>query len=114
MADNSNLDKAVSDYLLWLIDTGYAESTIYHYERMLIHFRDYIGSGTDSLDAVLSREIITGYERNSTLKDCSVSVWGLARYLHRQGKLKDYHAENKRICPFFLKHIYLILKQTDQ
>lgn len=54
MANNSCLDKAISDYLLWLIDTGYAESTIYHYERMLIHFQNYIGSDADSLDVILS------------------------------------------------------------
>ncbi len=84
---NFNLSQAVCDYLLWLIDAGYAESTIYHYERMLIHFQKYIGSSAATLDVILSSGNISRYERQCSLRSCTVSVWGLARYLHRHGRL---------------------------
>jgi len=112
MANNSYLDKAVSDYLLWLIDTEYAESTIYNYERKLIHFQNYIGSGTDSLDAILSNENIIGYKRNCRHKDCTVSVWGLARYLYRQGKLTELPRRNPKNLPIHYE-TYLSDSQTN-
>ncbi len=112
MADNSNLSKAVSDYLLWLIDTGYAESTIDHYERKLVHFQDYINSATDSLDVILSRENITGYGNDCTLKDCTVSVWGLARYLYRNGRLTELPRRNPKNLPI-LYETYLSDYQTN-
>lgn len=112
MADNSYLNKAVSDYLLWLIDTGYAESTIYHYERMLIHFQNYIGSNENSLDVILSNEAITAYEKKCTLKACTVSVWGLARHLFRQGKLAESPSRTPKNLPV-LYETYLSNAQTN-
>jgi site-specific recombinase XerD len=113
VANNSNLDQAINDYLLWLIDTGYAESTIYNYERKLIHFQDYIGSGTDSLDAILSYKIITVYERDSTLKDCTVSVWGLARYLYQNERLTELPGRKPKNLPI-LYETYLSDSQTNR
>ena len=112
MANNSNLDKAICEYLLWLIDTGYAESTIYQYERKLLHFQDYIGSGTDSLDAILIRENIAGYERECTLKDCTVSVWGLARYLYQHDKLTELPSRKRKNLPI-LYETYLSDSKTN-
>lgn len=112
MADNSCLDKAVSDYLLWLIDAGYTESTIYHYERMLIHFQNYIGSSADSLDVILSNQTITAYEKESALKACTVSVWGLTRYLFRQGELTELPSRTRKNLPV-LYETYLSDSQTN-
>jgi site-specific recombinase XerD len=112
MANNSCLDKAVSDYLLWLIDTGYAESTIYHYERMLIHFQNYIGSGAGSLDVILSNDTITAYEKECTLKACTVSVWGIARYLYRQGKITELPCKKLKDLPI-LYETYLSDSRTN-
>ena len=112
MADNFCLDKAVSDYLLWLIDAGYAESTIYRYERTLIHFQNHIGSSADSLDVILNNETIATYENESTLKDCTVSVWGLAKYLFRQEKLTELPSRTPKNLPV-LYETYLSESQTN-
>ncbi len=111
MANNSCLDKAISGYLLWLIDTGYAESTIYHYELMLIRFQHYIGSSSDSLDVILSNETITVYEKECTLKACTVSIWGIARYLYRHGKLTQLPCRKPKDLPI-LYETYLSDSQT--
>ncbi len=113
MANNSKLDRAINDYLLWLIDTGYAESTIYHYERKLIYFQNYMGSGTDSLDAILSRDNITAYERECTFKDCIASIRGLTRYLHRHGRLSELPYGNRKNLPILFE-TYLSDYQTKR
>lgn len=106
-ANNQMLERAVSDYLLWLIDTGYAERTIYHYERMLNHFQNFIGSGNDSLDAILSRDNIINYEKDCPLKNCTVSVWGLARYLYQHGKLTRLpHRNQERLPALYETYLY--------
>ena len=112
MADNFNLSEAVSEYLLWLIDAGYAESTIYFHERMLNHFQNYIGSSTDSLNAILSRENIIGYANNCILKKGTVSVWGLARYLYQHGKLTELPCRNPKNLPH-LYETYLSYSTTN-
>jgi integrase/recombinase XerD len=112
MADNSKLSEAISEYFLWLIDAGYAESTIYHYERKLIHFQNYIGSSPDSLDAILSRENIIAYENDCTLEKGTVSVWGLARYLYRHGKLTELPGRNPNNLPL-LYETYLSYSKTN-
>jgi integrase/recombinase XerD len=99
MADNFNLSEAISEYLLWLIDAEYAESTICFHERTLNHFQNFIGSSTDSLDAILSRENIIDYANNCTLKKSTVSVWGLARYLYRHEKLTELPCRNPKNLP---------------
>ncbi len=112
MTDNCNLDKAIGEYLLWLINAGYAEGTINYYERLLIHFQDYVGSGTDSLDAILSCENITAYERDCTFNNCTVSIWGLARYLYRNGKLTELPSRNQKNLPTIYE-TYLSDSQTN-
>jgi len=102
MADNFNLSEAISEYLLWLIDAEYAESTIYLHERTLNHFQNYIGSSTDSLDAILSSENIIGYANNCTLKKGTMSVWSLARYLYRHEKITELPCRNpKNLSPLY-------------
>ncbi len=98
-ADNQMLSRVVNDYLLWLIETGYAEKTIYNYERMLNHFQKFTGSGNDSLDSILSRDNIINYEKNCPLKNCTVSVWGLARYLYQHGQLTSLPHRNQNKLP---------------
>jgi len=99
MAGNFNLSGAISEYLLWLIDAEYAESTICLHERTLNHFQNYIGSSTDSLDTILSSENIIGYANNCTLKKGTMSVWCLARYLYRHEKITELPCRNPKNLP---------------
>lgn len=112
MANKSSLDEAISNYLLWLIDAGYAESTIYHYERMLIHFQNYIGSDTGALDVILSNKAIIAYAKKCTLKACTVSIWGLARYLYKQGRLVELPSRTRKNLPLIYE-TYLADSQTN-
>ena len=106
-ANNQMLEQAVSDYLLWLIDAGYAEGTIHLYERMLNRFQDFIGSGNDSLDAILRSGNIINYEKDCPLKNCTVSVWGLAGYLYQHGKLAELpHRKQKRLPVIYETYLY--------
>ncbi len=99
MVDNPSLSEAIGDYFLWLVDAGYVESTICLHERLLNRFQNYIGSSTDSLDAILSNENIIDYGHNCTVKKGTVSVWGLARYLYQHGKLTELPCRNLNNLP---------------
>ena len=104
---NKMLEQAVNDYLLWMIDAGYGEGTIYLYERMLNRFQDFIGSGNDSLDAILRSGNIINYEKDCPLKNCTVSIWGLARYLYQHGKLAELPCRNQeRLLVIYETYLY--------
>ncbi|MBW2662861.1 MAG: hypothetical protein JRD93_12925 [Deltaproteobacteria bacterium] len=52
------LEKAVSDYLLWMISNGYADSTCMRYEQALKHFLYFINQRAIPWDVVFSRKFL--------------------------------------------------------
>ncbi|RUM47986.1 MAG: integrase [Desulfocapsa sp.] len=47
----------------------------------------------------MSNETISAYEKECTLKACTVSVWGLARHLYRQGRLPELPCRKLKNLP---------------
>ncbi len=86
--NNPRLDKAISAYLLWMIEAGYAKSTWGNYERILFHFQNYIAK-EDSLDIIFTHENMANFGRVCQLKEFEAPVKGLALYLYQHGQLAD-------------------------
>jgi hypothetical protein len=75
------LEKAVSDYLLWMISNGYADSTCMRYEQALKHFLYFITQMAIPWDAVFTFETLKSFQKESGLTHASNPIRGLSRYL---------------------------------
>ncbi len=77
------LAKAVDDYLLWMIQSGYASGTIRNYESALRHFQNFINHRKIQWDEVLSYDTLKAFEKHSSLRFAAYAVRGLSRYLFK-------------------------------
>jgi integrase/recombinase XerD len=82
------LEKAVSDYLLWMISTGYADSTCMRYQQVSNHFAHYITQRAIPWDAVFTFDTLRDFQKESGLILASHAVRGLSRYLFKQNRIK--------------------------
>ena len=82
------LEKAVSDYLLWMISNGYADSTCMRYQQVSNHFAHYIIQQAIPWDAVFTFDTLRDFQKESGLILASHAVRGLSRYLFKQNRIK--------------------------
>ncbi|MBW2570346.1 MAG: tyrosine-type recombinase/integrase [Deltaproteobacteria bacterium] len=82
------LEKAVSDYLLWMISNGYADSTCMRYQRILTYFFRFITQLAIPWDVVFTFYILKDFQKESGLIFASQAVRGLSRYLFKQNRIK--------------------------
>ena len=78
----NRLEKAVSDYLLWMISADYSSSTIRNYENALNHFQNFINRRKIRCDDVFTYGTLNAFEKDSDLHYASMAVRGLSRYLY--------------------------------
>jgi len=78
------LEKAVSDYLLWMISADYASGTIINHERLLNHFQNFITNQNISWEQVFTYDTLNGFEKHCGLHFSANAVRGLSRYLFEQ------------------------------
>lgn len=64
------LEKAVSDYLLWMISADYASGSIMRHERLLNHFQNFITNRSVSWEQVFTYDTLNGFE-----KHCNLGGW---------------------------------------
>jgi integrase/recombinase XerD len=79
--------QAIEDYLLWMIDAGYSQFTVYNYQRILKHFVAFICNRKIPQDAVFTFDTLKAFEKEHGLCFSSYAVKGFARYLYRENRL---------------------------
>ena len=82
------LEKAITDYLEWMISNGYADSTCMRYQHVLTHFSRFIVHREVSFDAVFTFETLKDFQKESGLNLSPHAVRGLSRYLFEQNRIK--------------------------
>ena len=82
------LEKAVSDYLLWMISTGYADSTCMRYRQILTYFSRFITQRAIPWDVVFTFGTLKDFQKESGLILTPHAVRGLSRYLFKQNRIK--------------------------
>ena len=82
------LEKAVSDYLLWMISTGYADSTCMRYQQILTYFSRFITQRAIPWDVVFTFGTLKDFQKESGLILTPHAVRGLSRYLFKQNRIK--------------------------
>ena len=70
------LEKAVSDYLLWMISNGYADSTCMQYQRILKYFFVFISSKAICWEDVLTFNTLKDFQKEIGLSHASNPVRG--------------------------------------
>lgn len=117
MTDNKpRLNKAISDYLLWMIEAGYAKSTWDNYERILFRFQNFI-TKEESLGVIFTHENMAKFGRECQLKEFEAPVKGLALYLHRHGQLANSLNRKQKELPAIYEnylHEYQRIRQVSE
>lgn len=110
------LDQAIGDYLLWMIDRGYSKSTWSFYERILVRFRKYVDNTSLSPEDVFSKTTLADFGRQCRLVQFEPPIRGLVRYLYNNGTITrsldkkdillpeiylqylDYYQKTRQVC----------------
>ena len=58
------LEKAVGDYLLWMISENYASGTIMIHKRLLNHFQNFITNRNISWEQVVTYDTLNRFEKH--------------------------------------------------
>lgn len=80
---NNPLEQAISDYLLWMIDTGYNKHTWLLSKRLLNRFARYINRRAICWEQTITFETLLAFREECQINRAGTVIRGLARYLYR-------------------------------
>jgi site-specific recombinase XerD len=101
------LNQAITDYLLWMIETGYSTSTFNFYNRVLQRFQKYICNQGVSWDAVFTDDSLLRFGQACKLVQFQSPIKGLARYLFKQQRISTSMDKRKDVVLPEMYHHYL-------
>lgn len=111
------LEKAVSDYLLWMISADYASGSITQHERLLNHFQNFITNRNISWEQVFTYDTLNGFEKHCNLYFAANVLRCLSRYLFEQksipGPIKKPLVHLPEIYESYL-HYYEKIRQVHR
>ena len=94
-ANNTMLEQAISDYLLWMVSNGYSPKTVESYESILKHFLTFISCKNIAWRDIFTLKTLNDFQEGRS-KSTAHAVRGLTRYLFQQKRIsqsipaKDY------------------------
>lgn len=81
------LEQAIRDYLLWMVDKGYSPHTWALHDRFLNYFSAFIAGRSMAWERIFTVETLATFEVEYKLTHMAVAVRGLARYLYVQQRI---------------------------
>jgi integrase/recombinase XerD len=81
------LEKAVHDYLQWMIANGYTDATVVNYERSLKKFLDFVIPKKIGWHNIFTWETLTAFQKSKKTKYAPDAVTAFSRYLFKQKEL---------------------------
>ncbi len=82
-----HLEKAVHDYLQWMLTKGYADSTVESYERVLKKFLQFVLSQKIDWYNIFTWETLTAFKKDKKRKYEFGAVTAFSRYLYKKKML---------------------------
>lgn len=82
------LEKAIDDYLAWMISKNYAESTCIRYQRILKYFFIFISPKAICWEDVFTFNTLKDFQTKIGLSHVSSPVRGLSQYLFEQNRIQ--------------------------
>ncbi len=102
MSENNNVqarfNQAVQDYLLWMIDRGYSNSTWYFYERLLLRFGSYVSSRDLPWESIFTQTTLHDFGSECKLVQFQSPIRGLSRYLYKHQKISKSMDKRKEVA----------------
>ena len=108
------LDQAVCDYLLWMIETGYSQTTWSYYERILIRFQKYISSRHICWELIFTVATLDGFHKHCQVKKCRQPIRSLARYLYNNHRISNSFNQQNHLLSGYYKQYLGYYKKTRQ
>jgi len=84
--NNTMLEQATSDYLLWMVSNGYSPKTVESYERVLKHFLVFINRRKIAWSDIFTLDTMQNFQKGRS-KATAHAVRGLSRYLFQQNRI---------------------------
>lgn len=108
------LDKAINNYLEWMISAGYADSTWNHYQRVLARFEQYVEDEQLLWEDIFTWKTLQAFCSQVKMHHTGHAVRGLARYLFGQGLIKSPIYKEQPPLPEAFEEYIRFYKQTRQ
>ncbi len=114
--DNADymLDQAVRDYLLWMIETGYSQTTWSYYERILIRFQKYLSSRHIRWELIFTVATLDEFGKYCQMKNFQQPVRSLARYLYKNNRVTSSFNTKNHLLSGAYKQYLCYYKKTRQ
>ena len=108
------LDKAISNYLEWMISVGYADSTWNNHQRILVHFQKFVEEKQIQWEDSFTWKTLQAFHAQTRLNHYLHPVRGLARYLFSKGLIKSPIYKDKTLLPDIFEDYIRFYEQTRQ
>ena len=86
--NNTMLEQAISDYLLWMISNGYSPKTVATYKSTLKHFVIFTRRSNIAWHDVFSLKTLVDFQKGRS-KSTAHAVRGVSRYLFQQNRISQ-------------------------
>lgn len=93
------LEEAIEDYLLWMVESGYASATWNFHERILRHFKEFVISDKIAWEQVFIPDTLEVFLKGRKSSQGKAAIKGLAHYLFKQGRISQAHWKRQRVLP---------------
>lgn len=88
LRQQNSLEKAISDYLEWMVVTGYAESSLKVYEKVLKRFLCFVREKEIAWDDVFTWDTLRAFQGRKPSTEVRRVIKRFARYLFEQKRIK--------------------------
>ena len=108
------LDKAINNYLEWMISAGYADSTWNHHQRVLARFEQFVEDEQLLWEDIFIWKTLQAFCSQTRMHYARHAVRGMARYLFGQGLIKSPIYKEQPLLPEAFEDYIRFYKQTRQ
>ena len=133
MNKTEKLDQAITDYLLWMIEQNYSQSTWSFYNRILKRYQKFICNQNEmDWETFFNKETMADFGRECGLVQFKPPIRGLARYLFQKKRLAksmdtkevllpevyqrylEYYQNTRQVCRLQVLHTRRLLVLFSQ
>ena len=86
--EEESLEKATGDYLQWMIATGYAESGLKAYEKILKRFLGFVREREIAWDDIFTWDTLRAFQGRKPSTEVNRVIKKFARYLLEQKRIR--------------------------
>lgn len=110
-----DLEKAVSDCLLWMISSGYSHGTFKHYEWGLNHFLSFVKQNRITWDNIFTLATLKKFQNEIKHPSASYAIRALSKYLFQQKRISSMPTQKKeRSLPEIYEEYLVYSKKNRQ